>query len=295
MAIKPVYSKDRDNFSKAVSRFTKEDPTFHFHYDPDIKETLASGMGELHLEIYAQRMEKEYGCKVELGKPKVSFREILVAPFEFDYLHKKQHGGQGQYARVVGVMEPLPPDQNTVNIFKDLTVGTNVPKPFIPGVRKGFEIMAQKGHLTGHKVSGVLMKLLDGAHHIVDSSELAFNLAAQGAFKQAYEEGTWQVLEPIMSVEVTAPDEFQGTIISQINKRQGIITGTEINDGWFVVYAEVPLNNMFGFIGEILFSGFPNSSLNKLNNTKYFEVITVLFGTGYLTKKTTDETAVNHT
>lgn len=184
MSINTVNSKDRDNFSKAVARFTKEDPTFHFHFDSDNKETIVSGMGELHLEIYAQRMEREYGCPVALGKPKVAFRETLVSPCEFDYLHKKQSGGQGQYARVTGILEPLPPNKNTLLEFVDETVGTNVPKPFIPGIRRGFLGMGEKGLLTGNKLSGLKFRLLDGAHHIVDSSELAFFLAAQGAIKE---------------------------------------------------------------------------------------------------------------
>lgn len=251
MAIKPANNKDRDNFSKAVARFTKEDPTFRFAYDTDIKETLVSGMGELHLEIYAQRMEREYNCPVILGKPKVAFRETLVAPCEFDFLHKKQSGGQGQYARVTGVLEPLPPHQNTTIEFTDETVGTNVPKQFVPGIEKGFRQMAEKGLLSGHKLSGIKFRLQDGAHHIVDSSELAFMLAAQGAIKSVFENGSWQILEPIMMVEVTAPEEFQGTVIGQLNKRHGIITGTEGSEGWFTVYAEVPLNDMFGYAGEL--------------------------------------------
>ncbi|XP_053694439.1 elongation factor G, mitochondrial [Sabethes cyaneus] len=251
MAIQPTNSKDRDNFSKAIARFTKEDPTFRFAYDADVKETLVSGMGELHLEIYAQRMEREYNCPVTLGKPKVAFRETLVAPCEFDYLHKKQSGGQGQYARVTGILEPLPPHQNTDIEFSDETVGTNVPKQFVPGVEKGFRRMAEKGLLSGHRLSGIKFRLLDGAHHIVDSSELAFMLAAQGAIKSVFEEGGWQILEPIMLVEVTAPDEFQGAVIGQLNKRHGIITGTEGAEGWFTIYAEVPLNDMFGYAGEL--------------------------------------------
>lgn len=251
MAIKPANNKDRDNFSKAVARFTKEDPTFRFAYDTDIKETLVSGMGELHLEIYAQRMEREYNCPVILGKPKVAFRETLVTPCEFDYLHKKQSGGQGQYARVTGILEPLPPHQNTTIEFSDETIGTNVPKQFIPGIEKGFHQMSEKGLLSGHRLSGIKFRLLDGAHHIVDSSELAFMLAAQGAIKSVFENGSWQILEPIMMVEVTAPEEFQGTVIGQLNKRHGIITGTEGSEGWFTVYAEVPLNDMFGYAGEL--------------------------------------------
>ncbi|KAI8427525.1 hypothetical protein MSG28_002051 [Choristoneura fumiferana] len=208
MAIRPKNSKDRDNFSKAVARFTKEDPTFQFRYDGDNKETIVSGMGELHLEIYAQRMEREYNCPVELGKPKVAFRETMMSPCSFDYLHKKQSGGAGQFARVSGIMEPLPPHQNTMLEFVDETVGTNIPKQFVPGVERGFLDTCQKGYLTGHKISGVKFRLQDGAHHIVDSSELAFFLAAKGAVKDVFEEGAWQGLEPIMYVEVTMPEEF---------------------------------------------------------------------------------------
>ncbi|XP_026487492.2 elongation factor G, mitochondrial [Vanessa tameamea] len=251
MSIKPKNNKDRDNFSKAVARFTKEDPTFHFRYDSDNKETVVSGMGELHLEIYAQRMEREYNCPVDLGKPKVAFRETLMSSCSFDYLHKKQSGGAGQYARVVGVLEPLPPHQNTVLEFIDETIGTNVPKQFIPGVERGFIDTCQKGYLSGHKISGVKFRLQDGAHHIVDSSELAFFLAAKGAVKEVFDDGAWQILEPIMYVEVTMPDEFHGTVIGQLNKRGGIVTGTEGAEGWTTICAEVPLNNMFGYAGEL--------------------------------------------
>uniref|UniRef100_A0A1B6G3A0 Elongation factor G, mitochondrial n=1 Tax=Cuerna arida TaxID=1464854 RepID=A0A1B6G3A0_9HEMI len=251
MSINPVNSKDRDNFSKAIARFTKEDPTFRFNYDADVKETLVSGMGELHLEIYAQRMEREYNCPVVLGKPKVAFRETITAPFNFDYFHKKQHGGQGQYARVIGILEPLPPNQNTTIEFKDETSGPNLPKVYIPAVKKGFEFMCEKGWLSGNRVSGVRMRVQDGAHHSVDSSDLAFNLATQGALKQAYEEGSWQILEPIMLVEASAPSEFQGSVISMISKRSGIMISQEGISDWFTLYAEVPLNNMFGFVGEL--------------------------------------------
>lgn len=213
MAIKPANNKDRDNFAKAIARFTKEDPTFQFAYDPDVKETLVSGMGELHLEIYAQRMEREYNCQVVLGKPKVAFRETLIGECSFDFLHKKQSGGSGQYARIIGVMEPLPPHLNTTLEFVDETMGTNVPKQFIPGVEKGFRQMAEKGLLSGHKLSGIKFRLQDGGHHIVDSSELSFMLAAHGAVKEVFDNGGWQILEPIMSVEVNCPDEYQGSIM----------------------------------------------------------------------------------
>ncbi|XP_031846914.1 mitochondrial translation elongation factor G 1 [Nomia melanderi] len=251
MSIQPRNSKDRDSFAKGIARFTKEDPTLRFHYDVDIKESIISGMGELHLEIYGQRLEREYGCPVTFGKPKVSFRETLMSSCEFDYLHKKQTGGAGQYGRVTGVIEPLPPHENTKLEFVDKTVGTNIPKQYVPAVERGFRSMCECGHLTGHKVAGVKFILKDGMHHCVDSSDYAFFLAAQGAVRDVYQQGAWRLLEPVMTVEVTAPSEFQGTVISQIAKRSGIILNTDTSDGWFALEAEVPLNEMFGYTGEL--------------------------------------------
>lgn len=181
MSIKPADKKSENNFGKAVQRFTKEDPTYKVWFDNENKETIASGMGELHLEIYAQRMEREYGVNVEMGKPNVAFKETLIEPVNFDFWHRKQSGGRGEYARVIGVMEPLPPDENTTIDFRDETTGTNVPKPFIPGVRKGFVDACEKGGYAGQKVTGVRMRLKDGAHHMVDSSEWAFYQASQSA------------------------------------------------------------------------------------------------------------------
>ncbi|XP_064105365.1 elongation factor G, mitochondrial-like [Macrobrachium nipponense] len=251
MSIKPKDNKNLDSFSKAINRFTKEDPTYTVYWDNENKETIASGMGELHLEIYAQRMEREYGCEVVMGKPKVAFRETITTPVEFDYLHKKQSGGSGQFGRVIGVIEPLPVEENTKNVFEDETMGTNVPKQFIPAIEKGFKQMCEKGSLTGHKVSGVRFRLQDGDNHMVDSNEISFIMAACGAMKQAYENGSWVVLEPVMLVEITAPEEFQGAVMSQLTKRSGIVTGTDANEGWFSIYAEVPLNDMFGYASEL--------------------------------------------
>ncbi|KAH0953617.1 hypothetical protein HN011_000486 [Eciton burchellii] len=251
MSVQTKHSKDRDNFAKGIGRFTKEDPTLRFHYDADNKESIISGMGELHLEIYAQRLEREYNCPIVLGKPKVSFRETLCKPCEFDYLHKKQSGGAGQYARVIGILEPLPAHKNTILEFSDETVGTNVPKQYVPGVEKGFKAMCEKGLLSGHRIIGVKFRLIDGGHHCVDSSEFAFFQAAQGAIRDIFETGSWQILEPIMLVEVTGPEEFQGIVIGQLNKRKGVMCSTEINDNWFTIVAEVPLNNMFGYTTEL--------------------------------------------
>merc|ERR1719266_1326856 len=247
LSLKVNNKKDGDNFMKAVQRFTKEDPTYRVWFDNENKETLASGMGELHLEIYAQRMEREYNCPVTMGKPVVAFRETLTNRVEFDYQHKKQTGGRGEFARGIGVMEPLPANENTKIEFWDETTGTNVPKPFVPGVKKGFEDSCQKGLMAGQKVVGVRMRLQDGANHQVDSSEWAFYQASQAAFAEVSEDGIWQLLEPVMSVEVNSPNEFTSGIFSLITGRSGIITGQDGRDDWFTLEAEVPLNNMFGF------------------------------------------------
>lgn len=251
MSIKPKDKNNLDAFAKGINRYTREDPTFRIHYDADIKETIASGMGELHLEIYGQRMEREYNCPVILGKPKVAFRESLLKPCEFDFLHKKQHGGAGQYGRVIGIMEPLPPEKNTQLIFTDETVGPNVPKQFIPAIEKAFRSFCEKGMLSGHKIAGVKFRLQDGDHHIVDSNDLSFNMAVQGAIRQVYEYGSWHILEPIMCVEVTVPEEFHSAVMTHMSKRNGIIIGTDVRENWSTIRAEVPLNNMFGYSTDL--------------------------------------------
>ncbi|GAB1605401.1 elongation factor G, mitochondrial [Argonauta hians] len=251
MSIRPVNQKDSDNFSKGLARFTKEDPTLVIQYDPESRETLISGMGELHLDIYAQRLEQEYNAKCQLGKPKVAFRESLVSPIEFDYLHKRQSGGQGQYGRVIGVVVPLPPEENTQLKFRDETVGTNIPKPYIPAIKKGFLSSCSKGSLTGHPVSGLCFKLQDGAHHIVDSSEFSFFSATEGAMKQVFAEGIFQVLEPVMSVEILVPFEFERGVIVSLQKRKAVILGTDAIEGHSIIHCEVPLNEMFGYATDL--------------------------------------------
>ncbi|GBL78375.1 Elongation factor G, mitochondrial [Araneus ventricosus] len=251
MSIKPKDQKNTDNFSKAINRFTKEDPTFRVHFDTESRETIVSGMGELHLEIYSQRMEREYNTPVVLGKPKVAFRESLIADCDFDFLHKKQSGGAGQYGGVIGKMRPLPPEKNTKVIFTDATMGTNIPRQFIPCIEKGFRMMCEKGALTGHKVSGVEFVLMDGSHHIVDSNEISFMSAAWGAVRQVFEYGQWHILEPIMLVEVTVPSDYQGAVITQLTKRSGVVISMGSDSLWAQVVAEVPLNNMFGYTSEL--------------------------------------------
>ncbi|KAK6619038.1 hypothetical protein RUM44_003420 [Polyplax serrata] len=247
MSIKPASSNDRDLFSKAVGRFIKEDPTFRMHYDSDSKETIVSGMGELHLDIYCQRMEREYNCKVILGKPKVAFRQTLSSPYEFDYFHKKQHGGHGQYGRVIGVIEPLPPDQNTKLEFIDETVGGCIPKNYMPAIKAAFLGMCDKGGHYGCKLAGLKFRLRDGEHHIVDSSDFSFQLATEGAIKDAFADGEWKLLEPIMLVEVSVPIEFSDAVTVDMIRRSGITVANESTEEWFTMQAEVPLNEMFGY------------------------------------------------
>lgn len=247
MSIKPKDSKTADNFTKGIRRFTREDPTLRYVYDTEAKESILSGMGELHLEIYAQRLEREYNCPVELGQPKVAFTESITKPCTFDYLHKRQSGGAGQYGKVVGVVEPMPPDQNTIISFRDETSGPNVPKQFVPFIERGFRKMCEKGPLTGHKIAGLCFRLQDGGNHPVDSNEISFTEAAYGAMRQVFEHGKWQVLEPIMRVEINVPSEFIGDILSLMTRKSGVITSTDEQAGWSVLRCETPLNEMFGF------------------------------------------------
>ncbi|KAH3667809.1 hypothetical protein WICMUC_005209 [Wickerhamomyces mucosus] len=236
-------SKDTTNFSKAMNRFQKEDPTFRVKYDSESKETIISGMGELHLEIYVERMKREYGVDCVTGKPQVSYREAITLPADFDYSHKKQSGGAGQFAKVAGTLAPVEGE----NIFETAIVGGKIPEKFLLACRKGFEEATEKGPLIGHKVLGVNMLINDGAVHVVDSNELSFRTATVAAFKQAFMKATPVILEPIMSVDVTAPNEFQGSAIALLNKVTAIIQDTENGPDEFTITAECPLNQMFGF------------------------------------------------
>ncbi len=251
LAVAPKDRAGQANFSKALNRFTKEDPTFRVHRDEESAQTIISGMGELHLEIYIERMKREYACEVISGKPQVAYRETITQRGDFAYTHKKQTGGSGQFARVCGYLEPLPPDAIEHYEFVDDIGGGAIPREFISACDKGFHEAIKKGSLIGFPVSGVRCVVNDGASHAVDSSEQAFKTAALMAFREGYAEAKPTILEPVMKVEVQAPKEFQGTVVGQLNQRRGTILDTQSEDITFTVVANVPLNNMFGYSTDL--------------------------------------------
>ena len=250
LAVRPKDKNMLNNFSKALNKFSKEDPTLRVHVDEESAETIISGMGELHLEIYCERLKREFGVETETGAPEVAYRETITKSTPFDYTHKKQTGGQGQYAKISGIMEPH--DNPAMEYeFVDEVVGGRIPREFIPACDKGFKEQLKKGVLIGFPVVNVKMRLQDGAYHVVDSSEMAFRIAAQTAIREFYTKAGPTILEPIMKVEAETPDEFQGAILGGLNQRRGMIIGTTTAGTITTVTAEVPLSEMFGYSNDI--------------------------------------------
>jgi len=244
LAIKPVDNKAQDNMSKALNRFGKEDPTFKTFVDHETNETIISGMGELHLDVYIERMKREYKAEVEVGAPRVAYRETIARRADFNYTHKKQTGGSGQFGRVGGHMEPLEEGEYE---FVDEIVGGVIPREFISSCDKGFRKSLEKGTLTGSPITGVRVVINDGSYHAVDSSDVAFQLASIGAFKEGFAKAGPVVMEPIMKVAVEGPSEFQGAVMGSLNQRRGIIVGTFEEGNYTVVEAQMPLAEMFGY------------------------------------------------
>ncbi len=251
LAIAPKDKGGQANFSKALNKFTKEDPTLRVHRDEESAQTIISGMGELHLEIYCERIKREYACEVIVGKPQVAFRETITKRGDFNYTHKKQTGGSGQFGKVVGYIEPLPADSAVHYEFVDDVTGGSIPREFIPACDKGFLEAIKEGRLIGFPIVGVRAVVNDGASHDVDSSEQAFKTAALMGFREAYEKAGPVVLEPIMKLETQAPEEFQGSVMGQINQRRGMIVNSSTNEGYAIIEAEVPLNEMFGYSTDL--------------------------------------------
>ncbi len=244
LAITPVDNKAQENMSKALNRFCKEDPTFKSFVDHETSETIISGMGELHLEVYIERMKREYQAEVEVGAPRVAYRETITRRADFDYTHKKQTGGSGQFGRVAGYMEPLEEGEYE---FVDEIVGGAIPREYIPSCDKGFKASMNKGVLIGAPITNVRCVINDGNSHSVDSSDMAFQQAAKGAFRQGYQKAAPVILEPIMKVAVEGPSEFQGAVMGSLNQRRGMIVGTFEEGSYTVVEAEMPLSEMFGY------------------------------------------------
>jgi elongation factor G len=244
LAIVAKDNKARVNMSKALARFTKEDPTFKSYINDQTGDTIISGMGELHLEVYLERMRREYQADVTTGMPRVAYRETIIRRAEFNYTHKKQTGGAGQFGRVAGYMEPV---ADEAFVFENKIFGGAIPSQFIAACEKGFRQCLQKGPLMEFPVSGIKVVINDGASHSVDSSDMAFQAAARGAFREAYAKAKPVIHEPIMKVVVETPTEFQGAVMGSLNQRRGMIVGTQDEGPSCIIEAQVPLAEMFGY------------------------------------------------
>ena len=250
LSIKPEEQKGQEqSFEGARPLRASEDPTFRAGADPESGETMVSGMGELHLEVYMERMRREYNVAVVTGAPQVAYRETISERAEFDYVHKKQTGGAGQYGRVAGFVEPQ--DESEDFVFENKVRGGAIPSEFIPSVEKGFRAMLAKGRLIGFPVIGLRVVLNDGQSHSVDSSDNAFQAAARGAFRDVYGRAKPIILEPVMTLGVEGPTEFQGAVIRTIMQRRGTVIGTTEDEGFCQIEAEVPLGEMFGYATDL--------------------------------------------
>ena len=249
LSIKAKNNKDSANFSKAINRFQREDPTFRVHVDDESQQTIISGMGELHLDIYVERMKREYKVDCEVGQPQVAYRETITDKVSFDHTLRKQTGGAGDYARMMGYIEPT--GALGENIFEDLISGGSIPEKFVDSCNKGFHQSCEKGPLVGHRALGIKFTITDGATHMTDSSDHAFKMATQQCFRKYVPLAKPQVLEPLMKTTITAPNEFQGNVLGLMNKRNATINETEIGSEDFTMYADCSLNAMFGFSSQL--------------------------------------------
>ncbi len=251
VAIEPERNADREPMSKALNRFMKEDPTFHTRFDEEAGQTIISGMGELHLEVYVERMRREYKANVVVGRPKVQYKEAPTVETKYNYKHKKQTGGSGQFAHVVGTLIPMEANGEADYEFENVVTGGRIPSEYISSVDKGFQMARAKGPVAGFEVVGVKMVLEDGSAHAVDSSDLAFQVCARSAFRKAVQDAKPALLEPIMKVEIEVPTSFQGPVSGDLASRRGMVTGSEVKGNVAIITAEVPLANMFGYATDL--------------------------------------------
>jgi elongation factor G len=255
MSINPISRDNSDRLGKALQRFRKEDPTFQVMTDEETGETVIAGMGELHLEIYVERIRREYKVDVEVGAPKVSYRESATKEVAYDFTHKKQTGGSGQYAHIVGSMGPMTDEESAATegelLFNDNIRGGRIPANFIPAIEKGFRNMLAKGPVAGFPVVGIKIDLNDGKHHEVDSSDMAFMVCAQNCFRETFPKMKPALLEPIMLMELEMPEQFQGTVVGNISSRRGIVISTDMVNNVTKIIAEVPLAETFGYSTDL--------------------------------------------
>ncbi len=244
LSIKPKDNKSQTNMAKALNRFTKEDLTFKSYLDEETSETIIQGIGELHLDVYIERMRREYNVELEVGKPQVAYRETITKEIPFEYIHKKQSGGRGQYAKIMGIMSPSGSDDN---VFETDIKGGAIPSNYFPGCEKGFDAMMAEGYYTGFPAVGIKMIINDGDFHPVDSSQLAFELATKSAIRENYKKAVPAILEPMMKVSIDVPIEFRGAVLTSINQRRGTVLETRDEEHLAIVVGEIPLSEIFGY------------------------------------------------
>ncbi|MEM9286122.1 MAG: elongation factor G [Pseudomonadota bacterium] len=249
LAVEPKTKADQEKMGIALNRLAAEDPSFRVHTDEESGQTIIKGMGELHLDILVDRMKREFKVEANVGAPQVAYRETITKHAEIDYTHKKQSGGSGQFARIKFKIGPAEPGEGFT--FESSIVGGSIPKEYIPGVEKGLTQVQESGLLVGFPILDFKVDLYDGAFHDVDSSVLAFEIAARGAMREHKSELGLALLEPVMKVEVVTPDEYTGTVIGDLNSRRGQIQGQEVRGNATVVNAMVPLANMFGYVNNL--------------------------------------------
>ncbi len=251
MAIAPMTRDGADRLSKALHRFRREDPTLQVRTDEETGETIIAGMGELHLDVYVERIRREYNVAVEVSPPRVNYRESPTQAAKFNTRHKKQTGGSGQFAHIIGKFEVLPQDAEESFYFEEQVSGGRVPKQYIPAVEKGFRSMLNKGPIAGYPVVGLMVTLEDGSYHEVDSSDLAFQICAQAAMREAFPKTKPVLLEPIMKIEIQCPSQFQGAVVGNLTARRGVVSASEVHGAEVRIEGEVPLAETFGYATDL--------------------------------------------
>ncbi len=277
VAIKPLETRDSDKLAKALYRFRKEDPTLAVRTDSESGETLIAGMGELHLDVYVERIRREYKIEVETSAPKVNYREAPTIAVAFETKHKKQSGGSGQFAHICGVMSPIPEEEETKEpfIFEEQITGGVIPSNYIPAIEKGFRASLEKGPIAGYPVVNLKVLVNDGSYHAVDSSDLAFRICAQTALRENFQRTKPALLEPIMRIEIECPENFQGGVVGDLASRRGLVSQTETNGASCRILGEVPLAETFGY-SSILRSMTQGQGVFSMEFMKYKRVPSVL-------------------